>query len=398
MLKPEWVTDGVYRILNSGVLFRAGGVLEVTELGEILRDPARFPPAQHRFIIEMMRKFELCFDFLDSAGHKLLVPELLSPNEPDLNWPPPRDALNFQYHYDVLPGGLISRFIVRMHHDLTDKPTYWRSGVVLDIDGNKAFVRAHTEDRRIYVSVVGPEKTRRHAISVIRDRFKEIHATIPKIQAVQKVPLPDDPETLVDYDELLALERDGHTSLPRRLSDGTTRTVDVRQLLDGISQRETRAQEQRLSEAHQIDLKTEDARALEIIRAAQEEALSEPAPQSKSRSDAMQHKEAQHHHQPTWERVAITAIGVAFVATLLSIALFVPNPTEFQVLIFRVVLALAAGAFGALIPGFIEVSFRNWLRAGGAMALFVIVYMINPPALIAESAIPPQLPTLERGN
>jgi hypothetical protein len=67
-------------------------------------------------------------------------------------------------------------------------------------------------------------------------------------------------------------------------------------------------------------------------------------------------------------------------------------------LIFRVVLALAAGAFGALIPGFIEVSFRNWLRAGGAMALFVIVYMINPPALIAESAIPPQLPTLERGN
>ena len=96
-----------------------------------------------------------------------------------------------------------------------------------------------------------------------------------------------------------------------------------------------------------------------------------------------------HHETPTWERVAIFAIGVAFVATLLGIALGVPQPSDFQIFIFRVVLALGAGALGALIPGFIEVTFRNWLRAGGAIALFVLVYMINPPALIAEGGPPP---------
>ena len=70
------------------------------------------------------------------------------------------------------------------------------------------------------------------------------------------------------------------------------------------------------------------------------------------------------------------------VLLLLSIAIFIPNPTEFQLFVFRIVLALAAGAFGALIPGFIEVEFKNWLRAGGALALFAIVFFLNPPALI----------------
>ena len=99
-----------------------------------------------------------------------------------------------------------------------------------------------------------------------------------------------------------------------------------------------------------------------------------------------------HHETPTWERVAILAFGVAFLATLLAIALFVPQPSDFQIFIFRVVLALGAGAVGALIPGFLEVRFRNWLRAGGAIALFAIVYNINPPALIAQNVTPPTAP------
>jgi hypothetical protein len=78
--------------------------------------------------------------------------------------------------------------------------------------------------------------------------------------------------------------------------------------------------------------------------------------------------------------------------TLILIALVVPEPKPFPLFIFRVVLALGAGALGALIPGFIEVTFRNWLRAGGAIALFVIVYLINPPELITEAPAPPDPP------
>jgi internalin A len=58
--------EGVYQIINSNTLMKVGGVLERKDLGNILSDHVRFPPDRHRFIIEMMRKFELCFDFPDA--------------------------------------------------------------------------------------------------------------------------------------------------------------------------------------------------------------------------------------------------------------------------------------------------------------------------------------------
>ena len=98
------------------------------------------------------------------------------------------------------------------------------------------------------------------------------------------------------------------------------------------------------------------------------------------------------HETPMWETSSDPRVWRRFRGHLLAIALFVRQPSDFQIFIFRVVLALGAGAVGALIPGFLEVRFRNWLRAGGAIALFAIVYNINPPALIAQSEKPPNAP------
>lgn len=241
ILNPEWVTGGVYTILNSNPLMQRGGELDIGDIGSILRDHAVYPPERHRFIIEMMRKFELCFDFPDSGGKRLLVPELLSPNEPDLNWPE-ESSLHFQYHYGVLPTGLISRFIVRMHHNLTGKPTYWRSGVVLEIDGCRALVRADTQTGRIYVSIQGPKEGRRRALSVIRDAFKLIHGTVPKLDVKEKVPLPDNPRVVVDYLHLVKLEQE---NIEEFLPEGADKKYDVHYLLNGIEDKAKRAAKQK---------------------------------------------------------------------------------------------------------------------------------------------------------
>ncbi len=73
--------------------------------------------------------------------------------------------------------------------------------------------------------------------------------------------------------------------------------------------------------------------------------------------------------------------GVVFVVALLFVALFVPNPTPFQYTVFRIVLALAAAGVAAMIPGFLQVTVSTWIRAGGALAIFVIVYFYAPAAL-----------------
>jgi len=83
-----------------------------------------------------------------------------------------------------------------------------------------------------------------------------------------------------------------------------------------------------------------------------------------------------------WEKIAAYAFGVVFISVLIGIAIFVPEPKPFQQWIFRVVLSLAAAGVGAVIPGMINVEWKDpKIRAAGAFALFVIVYLLNPPAL-----------------
>ncbi len=81
------------------------------------------------------------------------------------------------------------------------------------------------------------------------------------------------------------------------------------------------------------------------------------------------------------ERKLAVLFGVIFVAAILVIAIFIPNPTPFSYTVFRIVLALAAAGFVSMTPGFIEAQVGNAIKAGGAIAVFVIVYFFVPAAL-----------------
>lgn len=79
-----------------------------------------------------------------------------------------------------------------------------------------------------------------------------------------------------------------------------------------------------------------------------------------------------------WQTIAAFIFGIVFISTILVITYVNPNPSSNQYGIYRTVMALAAGGIGAVLPGFLHVSFKNTLRAGGAIALFIIVYFFNP--------------------
>jgi hypothetical protein len=91
----------------------------------------------------------------------------------------------------------------------------------------------------------------------------------------------------------------------------------------------------------------------------------------------------------TTQIVVAFIFGVVFVVTMLVLAIVFPRPEPFQYMVFRVTLALAAAGVAAMIPGFITFNFNPsaavLIRAGGALAVFVIVYFMNPAGLVAES-------------
>ncbi len=90
-----------------------------------------------------------------------------------------------------------------------------------------------------------------------------------------------------------------------------------------------------------------------------------------------------------WEKIVAVAFGVLFVGTMLVIAIKFPNPTPFQYTTFRIVLALACAGVASVIPGVLNVNVGTWLRAGGALAVFVVVYFYSPASLVVAKGAGP---------
>jgi len=228
VLNPEWVTQGVYKLLNSYSLFNSKGVLSVDAMGDIL-DGTRYPKDCHLFLINLMEKFELCFEMEDSNHREYLIPDLLQKEEPALNWDY-EGSLGFQFHYDVLPASIVLRLIVKLNHLILQK-TYWRSGAMFSEGQNLALVKSDEEEGVIYIWVGGPKDNRRYFLEVIRQARRSINRSIPKLRVAEKVPFRS---VVVDYQHLLALESMGERVF---VPEGLKQKADVKALLKAIDPR-----------------------------------------------------------------------------------------------------------------------------------------------------------------
>ncbi|WP_169617268.1 COR domain-containing protein [Nodosilinea sp. P-1105] len=230
VLNPYWVTSGIYTLLNADELAHAKGEMEAACLGRHL-DSQNYPPERHGFLLELMRKFELCFRFQDDE-HRYLIPDLLDKQQPaaaaefDL-----AQCLNFRYEYPILPEGLLPRFIVRTHV-LSQHQLRWRTGVILTFEGNRALVKADPQDRCVAISVDGPMASRRRLLAVIRSDFERIHRSF-KFTPKELVPVPGHPDVTVDYKELLVREEHRQTSFDVFTGEGLI-SLNVRDLLNGV--------------------------------------------------------------------------------------------------------------------------------------------------------------------
>src|SRR5271165_3844926 len=232
VLSPHWVTNGIYKILNWPELEARKGVLRLRHLAAVL-DSNAYPTTKHVFLLDLMKKFEVCFEFPDDPERRYLLPELLDKEEPAVTDEfDPGECLNFQYHYNILPEGLLPRFIVRTH-PLSEGKARWRTGVVLEFESNRALVKADVRDRKTFVSVTGPPAGRRRLLAVIRSDLERIHADIKKLQVTEMVPVLGRKDSVVPYAELMVFEKSGIWKIPR-VFGGEVVQLDVRKLLDGV--------------------------------------------------------------------------------------------------------------------------------------------------------------------
>ncbi|MCB1159932.1 MAG: leucine-rich repeat domain-containing protein, partial [Leptospiraceae bacterium] len=180
VINPRWITDAVYTIITSKKANDCEGKLNTALLQEIL-DSKRYPKSKHRYILDLMKEFELCYYISNDA---ILIPGLLPEAEPEFEFDK-EGSLRFVFDYkEHLPPTIIPRFMVKSHKDTKIS---WRSGVVLEYEEYKtrALVRFDRYDKKGYVYVNGERK--REYFSTIWKTFSEIHKSFENL----------------DYDELI---------------------------------------------------------------------------------------------------------------------------------------------------------------------------------------------------
>jgi internalin A len=205
-----------------------------TEAAAVLK-PEGYADEAVDFILGLMDQFEVSFPLGDSQKRSL-IPQLLDDQQPDeareFN---PAKCLNFGYKYEIVPEGLLPRFIVRTHH-ISEAKVRWKSGVILhDSDtACRALVKADSIAGQVSIQVDGPEQTRRDLLAIIRYNFQVIHAD-SKLKPAELVYPPGVPERPQRLDDLEAfLRNDSSSKILIKLPDETVITPTAASLIEPV--------------------------------------------------------------------------------------------------------------------------------------------------------------------
>lgn len=150
-LKPDWVTNSVYKILDLREIINGLGKFRINLIEKKL---SSFSTIERMYIIELMKKFELCFEI---NNNEYIIPELLKPNihkEVNIEL---KEPLSMSYVYDFMPAGIIPRLIVRLKDSLLDE-FYWKNGVYIRHNDSVGLITGNKYTRTIKMIVSGDSK------------------------------------------------------------------------------------------------------------------------------------------------------------------------------------------------------------------------------------------------
>jgi hypothetical protein len=197
VLRPNWLANGIYALLRANILttkpLAPEGVLTEQQVGEILAvadqckvlDAAEYPREKWPFLLRLMNLFQLSFP-LDEEGQRFLVPTLLPADEPPGSGEPAGpDTVKLRYEFDVVPGPLVGRLLVRLFA-LIDRRKAWQRGARLRFDGAQARVWADLAETYVYATVEGGEGERGELLEMIREALKEMFREYERLRVVEQ--------------------------------------------------------------------------------------------------------------------------------------------------------------------------------------------------------------------
>ncbi|MCV3214843.1 CHAT domain-containing protein [Plectonema radiosum NIES-515] len=182
ILKPEWGTTAVYKVLDNETVRQNLGRFTKENLSDIWQDD-EYADMQDE-LLQLMIRFKLCYPIPDSAGN-YIAPQLLDINQPHYIWEKSHNLI-LRYKYDFMPKGMLTRFIVETHPWIEQQNLVWKSGVVLNKDQTRAEVIEDYNQKEIKIRVAGNRK--KELLAVVTHELEKIHNSFERLQYKTLVP------------------------------------------------------------------------------------------------------------------------------------------------------------------------------------------------------------------
>jgi internalin A len=247
ILNPEWGTDAVYKVLDAedDILKDRNGILYYDDLSNIWKERDIYSEDKFPLILRLMENFQLSFEV--EKNKMFLIPELMDNQEIEIDEIvfDKNECLTFQYNYDFLPAGIMTRFIVKSHDYLLERDNRklcWKKGAFLHSKDSIGKVRLfdNLTHKRIEITITGPNlRNKQDLLNKIRTYFDQIHNSIKKLKVTEVIMCNCSPncQNLFDYNKLLRFEANG---IYEDRCDKSLKLIDVLKLLDGIQHNDQR--------------------------------------------------------------------------------------------------------------------------------------------------------------
>lgn len=191
VLKPQWITEGIYGVVNTSDLKTQKGQLTWGKAYELLTQKGYMD--EQDYILAQMLSFRLCFCF---GPHKKDTSILYFPSAFPKDFPGNRDGwkggpmLHIRCQYNLLPTTIMGDFMIRMKRYLVPD-FHWYDGCLLQDaeEGLEALIEQNRLENQIDVRIKGTGN-KRIFWRAISDAFMDVHQQFDRLNADWKIPLP----------------------------------------------------------------------------------------------------------------------------------------------------------------------------------------------------------------
>ncbi|MDX2217300.1 MAG: COR domain-containing protein [Oculatellaceae cyanobacterium bins.114] len=182
ILKPEWGTTAVYKVLDNDTVIKNLGCFTQDDLKDIWQD-SKYADKRDE-LLRLMMRFKLCYE-IPGRSNTYIAPQLLTIDQPEYDWDDSQN-LTLRYEYEFMPKGILTRLIVEMHPWIEQQKLVWRGGVVLFKDQTRAEVSEHHGQREIRVKVAGSRK--KELLAVVTHEIDKIHQSFERLKSRKLIP------------------------------------------------------------------------------------------------------------------------------------------------------------------------------------------------------------------